>query len=108
MEKYTVKFSELAVKDLKNLYAYLSDNFIEEKQAEKYISKIVNRIDQLAITPKMGPLANERLPEPLSLDHNYRLLFIAPYVAVYYIEHTDNSVAVIRIFHQKQDFPNLF
>ncbi|MDB6353909.1 type II toxin-antitoxin system RelE/ParE family toxin [Trichococcus sp. K1Tr] len=108
MKKYSIEFSEVAIEDLQSISAYVGEYFIEKARTDAYVLSIIDRIELLKSVPNMGVLANDKLGVPVSTEIGYRLLFVDPYVAVYYVEDENKLITIVRIFHQKQDFSSLF
>lgn len=93
-----IKFSPEALSDLRHTRAYIADELCNEQAAVNTISKIIDRIRELAIFPEMGaPLSSI-----VDFATDYRFLICGNYTAFYRFE--GHTVYIIRIIYGRRDF----
>jgi toxin ParE1/3/4 len=100
MNKYRIRYTEIAVEDLDLIFDYISaDNRVA---AQKMFERLKTSIERLSDMPQLGAV----LPtNDLSLvERGYRYLVIDPYIVFYRIP--DQEVRVGRVLHSRQDWLN--
>ena len=92
MAKY--KFTNEAVKDLEEIWSYSKQTWSLE-QADRYYNLIVDEIEFISSNPLLGK----------SIDHikeGYMSTKVKSHV-VFYKQHVDDTILVVRILHQNMD-----
>jgi len=82
-------WSELALEDLQSIHEYISKD--SKRYADRFIEKIINRVDQLESFPKSGrivPEFNSSLIREL-IEGNYRIVY----------KISGDQVAIVRVHH---------
>ena len=90
-KRYKVDLTQLAQKDLEQIYFYISDGSI--KNARNFILELEKKIDSLSAFPERHPLISENE----FFDTDYRHLIHQKYRIVYRI--SENEVFILRVFH---------
>ncbi|GGP11935.1 MULTISPECIES: type II toxin-antitoxin system RelE/ParE family toxin [Oceanobacillus] len=99
--KYIVKIAPKAVKDLDEIYKYISGNLYNQDAADKLINKIELKIKRLGIFP----FSCELVADDILKDKGYRKLIVENYIVFYLIK--DKSVFVMRVLYGAQKYNDL-
>ena len=99
MEKYKLKFSVKAYKDLTDIYDYTNDILKNPERAKKVYEKIKEEIKKLEYLPKRYPLV--RVGEIL---YTLRLFIIDDYIVFYMVDDEEKIVRVKRILYGASDW----
>lgn len=94
-----IKWSKLALADLKLIKAYIAQD--SEKYAQLTTDKIISKIDVLITYPEIGKIwkeQNEKIYREL-LEGNYRIF--------YSFNPNTNEIRILSIFHSSRDIDNL-
>ncbi|MBU1090047.1 type II toxin-antitoxin system RelE/ParE family toxin [Patescibacteria group bacterium] len=85
-----------AIKDIREIFIYLSEQTYSEEFAEKYVEKIIGQIEILSFFPGIGRSVNigELISEKL------RCLILGEY-AIYY-ERDKQKIEIIHIWHSRK------
>lgn len=93
-----IKFSPDALRDLKEIKAYITDELCSPSSAAKIVGQIMNRIRQLSDFPALGaPLSSV-----IHMEVSYRFLVCGNYTAFYKVD--DDEVHIIRILYNRRNF----
>jgi len=90
-KKYKVNITQLAQKDLEQIYYYIADDSIQN--ARNFILELEKKIDSLNTIPERHPLISEN--EYFGAE--YRHLIHKKYRIVYRI--SDKTVFILRVIH---------
>ncbi len=94
--KLEFRLSNLAQKDLENIWIYTFENW-SRKQADKYVKEILKQIEILCDNPQIGrPLLN--------IKPTHRVRKVNTHIIVYKV--ANNKIHVDRILHQRMDIKN--
>ena len=68
-------WTELAIRDLQSIHSYIAKD--SRVYADRYIEKIISRIDQLERFPKSGRIVPEYADEAIRelIEGNYRIVY---------------------------------
>lgn len=82
-------WTEFAVEDLRLIHEYISRDL--KRYADRFIEKLINRIDQLESFPKSGRVVPEFNLESIRelIEGNYRIIY----------KISTSEVAIIRVHH---------
>ena len=82
-------WTEFAVEDLRLIHEYISRD--SKRYADRFIEKLINRIDQLESFPKSGRVVPEFNLESIRelIEGNYRIIY----------KISTSEVAIIRVHH---------
>ena len=101
-ERYDVKLSIRAKKDLMSIVSYIKDELKEPNIAKKYAKILKTEIESLEYFPqKYSIIDNERIK-----DLNMRKHIIKNYIAFYRINEEKKTVNVDRIIYGASDWIN--
>lgn len=101
-EKYDVKLSIEAEKDLQNIIIYIKDKLKEPIIAEKYAHLMKNEIESLEYNPQRYAIIDNKKIKDLKV----RKLIIKNYVAFYRVNEEKNLVNVERILYGSSNWLN--
>lgn len=90
--------SEIADKDLEDIFDYTLDEFGFD-QAEKYLLEIEEIFQNLIINPQIGKKRDEIKQDLYSFPKDNHIIF-------YRI--LDNHIRIVRVLHGSQDIPKYF
>ena len=93
-----IEFMPLALQDLTELKAYITEESGSEIPAKKTVEEILKRISMLSAFPEIGrPLSSF-----LNIDTPYRFLVCKSYHVFY---RTDNDVVlIVRVLHNRRNY----
>ena len=99
MKKHEIVWTAFAVSCLDEIHEFIFQESYSEKIANRLVSKLIRKIDQVALLPKSGTI------EPLLKHTNQgsRYLLEGNYKIIY--QFTDEIIIVTDVFHTKQN-PN--
>ena len=101
-ERYDVKLSIRAKKDLMSIFSYIKDELKEQNIAKKYAKILKTEIESLEYFPqKYSIIDNEKIK-----DLNMRKHIIKNYIAFYRINEEKKTVNVDRIIYGASDWIN--
>ena len=82
-------WTEFALEDLRLIHEYISLD--SKRYADRFIEKLINRVDQLEHFPKSGRVVPEFNSESIRelIEGNYRIVY----------KILSNQVAIIRVHH---------
>lgn len=94
-EKYDIKLSIEAEKDIQNIIIYIKDKLKEPAIAERYARLMKNEIESLAYNPQRYAIIDNKKIK----DLNVRKLIIKNYIAFYRVNEEKNLVNIERILY---------
>lgn len=98
MSKKIYILSEIADKDLEDIFDYTLDEFGFD-QAERYLLELEKTFQNLLLNPQLGKKRDEIKKGLYSLPKDNHIIF-------YRILH--NHIKIIRVLHGSQDIPKYF
>lgn len=93
-----IHYSPMTLKDLDEIWEYISDELMNPSAAENTVSGILNLIDSLEEFPETG----SKLVFDNGLDSGYRFVIYKNYIAFYHLQ--NGSVYVDRVIYGKRDY----
>jgi len=85
-----VVWTDLAIEDLKSIHAYISRD--SKFYADRYVDKLIRRIDQLQNYPQSGRVVPEFGKEDIRelIEGNYRIIFRvkSDYIGIVRVHHS--------------------
>lgn len=99
-EKYDVKLSIEAEKDLQNIIIYIKDKLKEPIIAERYTHLMKNEIESLEYNPQRYAIIDNKKIKDLKV----RKLIIKNYIAFYRVNEEKNLVTVERILYSASNW----
>ena len=96
-----LSISPEAVKDLEGIKAYIAEELGNPTAALAMVTRIIQGIKQLRVTPTAYPSLASKVP----FDTNYRFLICGNYIVFY--RHEDKTIFVDRILYGKRDYAKI-
>lgn len=100
MDKYTIKMTSRALRDLDGIYDYIAQTLSEPETAHNLVDRIENAILSLEMMPYRCP---ER-KRGIYAFRGYRQLFIDNFTAVFRIDEENKMVILVTIRYSISDF----
>lgn len=98
MKKYKVVMSEIAKKDIVDIYNYIALDCDNKLGATKVIRIITTKYNKLSIHPKIATVTLKRKNEEL------RFIRAGKYTIIYYIKRSEPTIVIHRIVNSKRNF----
>ncbi|RCW76937.1 type II toxin-antitoxin system RelE/ParE family toxin [Saliterribacillus persicus] len=102
MNKYTIKITPIAYKDLEEIYRYIFSDLKNEGAADNLLEKIEKSIMNL----KEFPFSCSFVKDEILKNKGYRKLIIENYIAFYIVEE-EKHVVVMRVLYGGQKYQDL-
>ncbi len=96
MDKYKVKVSPRAIRELDHIYKYIAN----EKSAPEHAKGQVDRIKKSVLSLDTFPQSHQERNEGRYAGKGYRQLLIDNYIAIFRIDEPSKTVYVITIQYQ--------
>lgn len=96
MDKYKVKISPRAIRELDSIYAYIANDKLAPKNARGQVERIKRAILNLDTLPQ----SHQERSEGRYAGKGYRQLLMDNYIAVFRIDEAGKTVYVITIQYQ--------
>lgn len=103
MNKYDIKITGPAEKDLKKIGEYIANELLEYNRAMKVIDKIARAIFSL----EEMPLRNAIVADDKLASQGIRKFIIDNYIVFYIVDQDNKRVTIIRILYKRRDWINI-
>ena len=103
MEEYSVSYSENAVNDLRDIYAYIAFELKEPVIAEGQTNRIRDKVRSLGLFPKKNRLVDIESMRTLGM----RQVSVDNFVVFYTTDDTNKSISVTRILYGTRNIEEL-
>lgn len=92
-----IVWTDLAIDDLKSIHKYISKD--SKFYADRYIAKLIKRVDQLETFPQSGRMVPEFAKEDIRelIEGNYRIIFRV----------NSDHVGIVRVHHSAKVLKDL-
>ena len=101
--KYTLKFTVEAGKDLDEIFSYITGNLSSPVAAVDLIDKIENESKRLISFPLSGAVPRD----DTLVKKGYRMLIIDNFIAFYIVDEENKLVKIMRIVYGKRNYLKL-
>ena len=101
MKKYNIKYSIESKQHLVGIKQYIKHNLQEPKIADKLISKIREKINNLKSNPEIFAVIDDDIIKKLEV----RKLIVDNYIVFYRIN--NNNIQIVRIMYGRRNWINL-
>ena len=93
----TIVWTDFAYEDLRSIFDYISRD--SKVYADKYVDKLIARVDQLESNPKSGRVVPEINKEEIRelIEGNYRLVY----------RYVGDTVTILRVHHSARQLKGL-
>lgn len=99
MLKYKVIYSEAAKDDLLQIYKKIAEVSLSKRSADKWINRIIDRIDSLENIPEAHPI--------FRYDEELRSTNVGKYKIIYEVLKPKRIVAILRIVYARRDLSKI-
>lgn len=100
MDKYNVKLSGRALRDLDGIYDYIAKTLLEPETALNLVAQIENAIFSLENMPNRCPERKRGIYAKLG----YRQLFVGNYTVIFRINEEEKQVIVVTVRYSLSQF----
>lgn len=100
MDKYEVKLTTRAMRDLDGVYSYIAHNLAEPGTAANLLDELENQIQSLETMPYRCP---ERRTG-LYANKGYRQLMVRNYTVIYRVVQAEHLVIVVTVRYSRSEF----
>ena len=97
---YTVRFTETAKNDLREIAFYIADQSKEPEIAKAFVLELRGTCKRLTELPNQGALPKDRILRSMG----YRYLSHKGYLLFYQVNEHEKTVDIMAIFQEKQDY----
>lgn len=101
--KYYLKFTRLAERDLDKIYSYISIKLFNDQAAMRLMDNIENAICRLKKFPFSCGISSDKALE----KRGYRKLIIDDFIVFYKVNKADMKVTVMRILYGSRKYQDL-
>jgi addiction module RelE/StbE family toxin len=98
LDKYTVRISSKASRDIRSIYQYISNEKMSPENAKGQIDRIKKAILGLEIFPQ----SHQERTTGIYAGKGYRQLIVDNYIAIFEIKEKSKIVRVITVQHQRK------
>ncbi len=99
-KEYSVEITEECQKEIRKVYAYISENLDAEISAKRMMRMIDEFINNLAYAPKMYA----EIPPYTGTNMIYRRIVIKNYVLLYTIDELNKKVYISHLYYAGSDY----
>ena len=100
MNKYFIKITPQAYRELAGIYQYIAENLMELEASLRIVTEIETAILTLDVMPYRGALRKTGR----YANKGYRQLFVENYTIVYRIEEVKKQVVIVTIQYSSRNF----
>lgn len=100
MDKYSVKLTSRALRDLDGIYRYIAQTLLEKETALKLVDRIEEAIYSLETMPMRCP---ERRTGAYA-NQGYRQLFVKNYTVIFRVDEPEKTVIVVTVRYSPSQF----
>lgn len=103
MEKYVIEYSRDAKQDLIGIKQYIKNNLQEPNIAEKLITKIRTKIDNLTNNPNIYSIVDDDFIKKLEI----RKFVVDNYIVFYRVKNESKTIQIARVMYGRRNWINL-
>lgn len=100
MDKYEVKLTTRAMRDLDSVYSYIAHNLAEPMTAENLLGELENQILSLEQMPYRCPERHTGM----YANKGYRQLMVKNYTVIYRVNQSERQVIIVTVRYSKSSF----
>ena len=100
--KYTIKITDYAKLDFREIYNYIFWRLSSPINANRFREKFYSKLEILRINPYIYP----SLSDYSNPNYKYRKLIVNNYVIIYYILEKEKIVYIVHIYSSKSNYKN--
>ena len=100
-KRFRLEIMPRAAEDMEDIYGYIYNEFAAPSAAYNFMEKIEKAFLRLREMPESCPLCEDEILR----NKGYRKLIVNNYTALYIINKKEQSVLIMRVFHNRQNSP---
>ncbi len=100
MDKYSVKLTSRALRDLDGIYSYIAGSLLEPGTAEQ----MADKLDEGILSLETMPCRCSERTRGMYANKGYRQLFIKNYVVIYRVDESSKTVIIVTVRYAGSDF----
>jgi mRNA-degrading endonuclease RelE of RelBE toxin-antitoxin system len=97
---FEVEFTETYIKELTEIYEYISNNLKENNIAKKLLNKVNKKVLNLAYIPELYM----KIGKVDKLKRDYHKMVVKNYIILYTIDNKNKKVYASHIIYGKRDY----
>ena len=97
---YKIIFTDEFDEEIQQIYDYISKNLKEKEIADRFISKVYGRIEDLKIFPKMY-MKIEKMDR---LHNEYHRIVVNNYIVLYTVDELNQKVIISHIYYKRKNY----
>lgn len=101
-EPLEVEFTEECIKEMIEIYEYISYNLKESKAAKRLMSEVLDKVLNLSNTPELYM----KIGKIDKLKREYHRMVIKNYIILYTIDFEKNKVYISRMIYGRRNYLN--
>lgn len=99
-EIYEIVFTEDSRIEIKEIYEYISNNLVNEKAAKRLMSKIREKVMNLAQTPKLY----KKIEKTKKIRKEFRRMIVNNFVILYTVDDDKKIVYISHIYYKRKNY----
>lgn len=103
---YKVLITDMAQKDLDDIFVYINDKFLARQAASNTLSNIKSAILKVAEMPEIGINVSKRLDKEFQSLETLRMVLAGNYLVFYII--SNQNLVVLRVLYQRRNWIEIF
>lgn len=101
-EPFEVEFTDECIKELIDIYEYISNNLKEDNIAKKLMTEMLDRVLILEDLPELYM----KIGKADKLKREYRRMVVKNYVVLYTVDYEKRTVFIVHIIYGKRNYLN--
>ena len=101
-EPFEVEFTDECIKELIDIYEYISNNLKEDNIAKKLMTEMLDRVLILEDLPELYM----KIGKADKLKREYRIMVVKNYVVLYTVDYKKRTVFIVHIINGKRNYLN--
>ncbi len=97
---YKIIFTDEFDEEIQQIYDYISKNLKEKEIADRFISKVYGRIEDVKIFPKMYM----KIGKMDRLHNEYHRLVVNNYIVLYTVDELNQKVFISHIYYKRRNY----
>ncbi len=99
---FEVKFTEECIKEMNEIYEYISNNLKQDNAAKRLMSEVTDKVLDLANEPELYM----KIGRVDRLKREYHRMVVKNYVVLYTIDFENKTVFVSRMIYGRRNYLN--
>ena len=99
-EIYEIVFTEDSRIEIKEIYEYISNNLVNEKAAKRLMSKIREKVMNLAQAPKLY----KKIEKTKKIKKEFRRIIVNNFIILYTLDDDKKIVYISHIYYKRKNY----